>query len=135
MFEVFDYSARRGALVPLLPSIYKIICETKIKNPENIIFFKHRMSKLLIDINYRWIILNEKKSLAGFLFYRYSGEDIHITDLALSKSVSKPKDAISMILKKMEYDSGTKTADFYENDFLLGDFKSMSDTLILRYSK
>ena len=135
MFEVFDYSARRGAIVPLLPSIYKIICETKIRNPENIIFFKHRMSKLLIDINYRWIILNERKLLAGFLFYRYENETIYITDLALSKYVKSPLDAITMILKKMEYDQGTKTANFYENDALIGDFKTMSDTLIIRYSK
>ena len=135
MFEVFDYSSRRGAIVPLLADIYKIICETKIKNPENIIFFKQRMSKLLIDINYRWIILNEKKSLAGFLFYRYENETIHITDLHISKTVNSPKEAITLILKKMEYDQGTKTASFYENEFLLGDFKSMSDTLTLRYSK
>ena len=135
MFEVFDYSARRGALVPLLASIYKIICETKIKNPENFIFFKQRMSKLLIDINYRWIIINENKQLAGFLFYRYEGKNIYITDLHISKSVKTPVDAITMLIKKMEYDQGTKTADFYENDFLLGDLKKTSDTLILRYNK
>ena len=114
MIEVMDQSARRGAIVPLLDSVYKIIAANGTPMT-HIITWKQKMSKNLVDINWRFIVAIEAGRLVGFLFYRYQGPNIYIEELHTAPDKKTDASIIQGLLAKLELDNGTKGAAFYIN--------------------
>jgi len=85
MITAFDYSFRRGVLVPLLKQIYTIISQN-VAGTENIITWQQKMRKNLIDINWRFIIAVDGANLLGFIFYRYANSHKEQLDFALCEN-------------------------------------------------
>ena len=123
MIEIYDYSNRRGILVPMLPKMYEIITKNAtldkmagIAPPEHIITWQHRVKKELTDLSRRFIVAMDCGTLAGFLFYRYQGGDVYIEELQIAWIQRNKPQILDGFLKKLELDAGTENALFYVND-------------------
>jgi len=132
--ETVDFSNRRGALVGLLPHIYAILKDNaandkslRAKAPEHMVTWLQKAKRNLTDINRRFIVCMDAMVLAGYLFYRYKGKDIHIDDLQIAWNYRGDANILNGMLKKLEYDPGTKDAIFYAGEAI----KVPKDTEIL----
>lgn len=158
LIEVFDHSNRRGALVPMLKNIHALIGEN-VSPMENMILWSHKMRKILLDINWRFLTAMSGNDIAGLLFYRYEGNNVYIEEMHVSLAHSKNPQVIEALLKKLEFDPGVKDATFYANDRMkleankeilagvgfrdeleggwecLGDFSATINTIKLRYTR
>ena len=115
MIEVYDHSSRRGALVPMLKKIHALIAEN-VATTEHVIFWSHKMRKNLVDIKWRFLIAVDGANIAGLFFYRYDGSDIYIEEMQISRAYSGNPQVAEGLLRKLEFDQGTKDAVFYAND-------------------
>ena len=121
--EIHDYSSRRGALIPLLPKIYEMLKDNSERDklsglapPENIITWKQKTGKAILDVNRRLLVALDGGVLAGIFFYRHDGTDILIEDVHTAWAYRRNPGVIDGFLKKLEYDAGTKNATFYASD-------------------
>ena len=129
MPEFIDYSSRRGAIVPLLPSVHALLKELAKKDkhylhdaPEDLVLWRHKMEPLLLDISRRFLFALEmagtRRTLLGFLFYRYEGNDIYIEDKQLAWRSRSDMAVSHGLINKLERDPRAKDAVFYANDRL-----------------
>jgi len=123
MLAAYDYSSRRGAIVPLLPRVHAILTHhsadksTFITAPGNITIWRQQMNKLVIDVNRRWIIALDDKILVGFLFYRHDGNNIIIDYLQLAQGYDIK--VVELMLKKLEFDPAAREARYVKGEFVL----------------
>ena len=118
MIEIFDHSNRRGVLVPMLKNIHALISQN-VSPMENFILWSHKIRKILLDINWRFLTATSGTNVVGLLFYRYEGGAIYIEEMHISRTHSKnPQVTLDGLLKKLEFDQGTKDAIFYASDKL-----------------
>ena len=123
MIEFFDYSSRRGVLVPLLPKVHALLPENAKNDktsgqepPEHIITWQQKIRQQVVDINRRFLVAKEGEDLAGLLFYRFQGTDIYIEDLHVSWKHRNNIQVVEGLLKKLEFDQGAKDASFYASN-------------------
>ncbi|MCL2840545.1 MAG: hypothetical protein FWE05_07190 [Defluviitaleaceae bacterium] len=123
MLTFIDYSSRRGALVPLLPKMHKMFTENAMNDtlsgiapPENIIIWRQKMSSRLVDISRRFLVAYDTDVLVGILIYRYDSTDIYIEELQISWLYRDNPNVLEGLIKKLEYDSGTKDATFFASE-------------------
>jgi len=160
MLEFFDYTTRRGALLPFIPKIYEMFKENAQKDsaagyqmPEHIITWKQKINSQLVDINRRFLIAADGDNLAGLLFYRYEKTDIYIEDLQLSWIFRNNAQVLEGLLKKVEYDPLSKEAIFFASNRLkvdvdaellktkrdewenLGSYREAANLLKIRYNR
>ena len=139
MPDVFDYSSRRGAIVPLLPLVHDVMKENAAKDklramepPVGIVTFRQNMGPMLLDINRRFLFAMEKKgehrNVVGFLFYRYGeGNRVYIEDMELAWKYRGDGATVLALLAKLEFDQRVKEGDFFGSERL----KKPSDKEIL----
>ena len=123
MIEVFDRSGRRGVLVPMLKKIHELIATNALRDtaaglppPDNYIIWSHKMRKQLVDIKWRFLVAMDGATIAGLMFYRYLDTAIYIEELQIAWAYRKNPQVIEGLLRKLEFDPGTKVAVFYAND-------------------
>ena len=116
MLEAVDYSGRRGVIVQFLPQVYEIIlrdaradrAET-IEPPENIIFWKQRMRKELVDTSRRYIFLMENDAVRGFAFYRFGeGSRVYLDEFQVTT-----RGGLDLLLTKLQQDTSLAAKEFY----------------------
>jgi hypothetical protein len=88
MLEIMDFSSRRGGLVPLLPKIHAMLTENAAKDvlagyrqPENIILWKQKAYKELVETHRRFLLVTDVQSVAGLLFYHFNDSAAYIDEL------------------------------------------------------
>jgi len=124
MLEFYDYSSRRGILVPLLPKVHALLAENarmdKVAGqepPAHIITWQQAERKKLVDINRRFLVAMEGTALAGIFFYLHkkteTGTEIYIEDLHIAWTHRNNPNVIEGLLKKMEFDPAVRDAVFY----------------------
>lgn len=162
--EFFDYSNRRGALVPVLPKVHALLADISVKDkmaalpmPEHIVTWQQQMRKTVLQINHRFLCAIDASILAGIFFYHYQGTDIYIDECQIAWTYRNNPRVLDGLLKKLEFDTGTRNATFYASDRIkkesdkeilasvgfkeeiegdyenLGNFATMANTLKLRY--
>lgn len=121
--EINDYSNRRGVIVPMFSRIHAMIKENVerdkyagLEPPEHVITWTQKMSKVVLDINRRFIVAKDGGNLAGIFFYRYDGSNIFIEDVQTAWAYRNNHNVIDGFLKKLEYDQGTKDATFFASE-------------------
>jgi len=139
MSDVFDYSSRRGAIVPLLTAVHALLKENAEKDkiramepPEGIVAFRQKMGPLLLDINRRFLfamdIKGSQRGIVGFLFYRFGeGNRVYIEDMELAWKHRTDGNTVLAMLNKLEFDPRAKAGDFFGSERL----KKPSDKEIL----
>ena len=157
MVSIFDFSGRRGALVPLLPSVYKLLAQNARPLPHQILWQQH-MRKELVDICRHFLVAKgEDGALLGVFFYKTSpatGPLIYIEDFSLTPDFANPQALVDAFVAKLALDPSVSNAQFYGNTAhikqekdkeilkeapatpweVLGDFKQMANTLKRRYA-
>jgi hypothetical protein len=128
MPEAIDYSARRGAIVPLLPKIHALMKESAaldrlggLEPPENFVNWRQRVGAQLLDINRKWLFSMEiagaeKRDVIGFLFYRYDAEKpdtLYVEDLLIAWAHHNDPAVLAGLLGKLENDPRAKSAAFF----------------------
>jgi hypothetical protein len=90
MLEITDYSNRRGALVPMFPKIHALFAENATKDtlarftpPENIILWKQRYRKLLLEINRRFLLVIDGYAITGLMFYHFKDGAVYLDELQI----------------------------------------------------
>ena len=127
MLEVHDYSNRRGVLVAMLPAIYDIFTEnaredklSKSAHPENIIFWKQKMNRHLVDVSRRYLVVNDGALLAGLLFYRLQPEvekiRIYIEDMQVARPWRKNPSVVDLLISRLENAPMVKDAVFFASN-------------------
>ncbi len=91
MLEITDYSNRRGGLVPLLPKIHALFAENAAKDalarfapPQNIILWKQRYHKLVVEINRRFVLVADGSAIAGLMFYHFRDKAVYLDELQVA---------------------------------------------------
>ncbi len=91
MFEVIDFSSRRGALVPLLPKIHALLTVNAVKDkvagiapPENIILWKHRAHREILEIHRRFVLVMDGNSVTGLLFYHFKEDSVYLDQFQIA---------------------------------------------------
>ena len=108
--NILDLSNRRGAIVHMLPQIYKLFKADGIDLP-NIILWTQDMRRSVIDINRKWIFaLQGTSNVHGLMFYRVGadGKSIYVDHLVSSQSA-----IIDALLKKFEQSDLVKGAEAF----------------------
>jgi len=123
MLEFYDYSTRRGVIVPLLPKIHALLTEHAMQDksglaemPPHLITWQHGIRKDLLDIHRRFLFAMHGTDLAGFFFYRYDtsqSDCIYIEDLQIAWKYRQNMQVLDGLLKKLELDPGAKDAILY----------------------
>jgi len=123
--QAYDYSTRRGAIVPLLSRVHALMT-TNAKNdtlcgidpPENIIFWRQRLYKQLVDIHTRWLFVLDDKQVAGVLFYHIGEDvpDIYIDELQVAWPYKGKPIVLAALLDKLGQDPAAKAARFFGSE-------------------
>ena len=74
------------------------------------------MGKNLSDVNRRFLVALDGPVLAGVFFYRYEGSNIYVEDLQINWAYRNNPKVLEGLLKKLDYDHGTKDAIFYAGE-------------------
>jgi hypothetical protein len=119
--EFIDYSARRGAIVSLLPQVHKLLKERVQTEPETFVMWRHKMSPCLLDINRRFLFAMQnldvgKWEVLGFLFYRTEADfpqKMYIEDMHIGNKYKEKPALVQGLISKMERnDPRVKEAEF-----------------------
>ena len=144
MLAFYDFSARRGAMVPLLAQIYDLSlasCAAASDKrvipspPENFIFWRQRMYKQLVEVPRRWLVAVEGNVVAGVLFYYHENANLHIDTLHIVANHPKYTAVVVGLLDKLALDPASKDADFFVDGEVLGRWAEAKSALTLRYTK
>jgi hypothetical protein len=91
MLELTDYSNKRGGLVTLLPKIHALFTENAAKDtlarfapPENIILWKQRYNKMVVEISRRFLIVTDGTAIAGLMFYHFKDGSVYLDELQIA---------------------------------------------------
>lgn len=134
MLEFTDFSNRRGALVGLQTSIYNMQKDTALQDklslaqpPEHIISWMQKTKASLLDINRRFLVAMDGKTLAGILFYRYQDSNLYLEDFHIAWGYRSVPQVAEGLLLKLQQDSKAKDATFFASSQI----KTDADTEIL----
>jgi hypothetical protein len=112
MLEVHDYSNRRGIMVPMLKKFHEMLRETAEKDsmaacppPENYILWKQNMHKKLVDINRRWFLVLDGKTVAGLMFFYFERDRIYIEELRIAWAYRNNSIAFTLLIDKFINDN------------------------------
>jgi hypothetical protein len=120
MLEAIDYSARRGAIVPLMDRIYAVMLENAQRNrisglplPPNIIIWRQDFRKMLTDVCRRWVFALDGSDLAGFLFYHSEShsQNIFIDECMIAWAYRNNGLVFPLLLDKFQFDRQVKEAE------------------------
>ena len=118
MVEVQDFSSRRGAIVPVLPSVHAMLAENSkhiasTSPPEHIIIWTQKMRKILMDINRRFFLAMDGKIVAGVFFYRIEGGNVFFEDVHVAWTYRNNSSVVDGFVQRLEYDASLKGATFF----------------------
>ena len=120
MLETFDYSNRRGIIPPMLDKIYGVISEYAANDKlaglpplPNLIIWKQRMRKILVDISSRWLFAMDGTAVAGLLFYRFGKEpenagNVYIDELIVAWGYKDDESVFGALLDKFVNNDSVK---------------------------
>jgi hypothetical protein len=116
MLEITDYSGRRGGLVAFLPKIHALFAENAardalagFKQPENIILWKQKYSKELIEIHRRFLLVTDLQSIAGLMFYHFKGGAVYIDELQTAWQNRNNPAVFNMMIDKFSTSNEVKS--------------------------
>ena len=109
--------------MPLLSKMHAMFVENASKDiasgiapPEHLITWRQKMGSQLVDVKRRFLIASDGSNLAGVLVYRYDGDSIYIEELQVGWMFRNNPGIMDGLLKKLEYDVGTKDVTFYASE-------------------
>ena len=127
MLKVTDYSNQRGGVVKLLPKIHRMFKENALtdrsgtlQDPGHLVTWQQKMSKLLVDVNWRFIAAVDGDELAGVLFLRFFSSDevteAYIEEMQFSRRFYGDTAVFDAVFAKLAMDRKTGDAVFFVSE-------------------
>jgi len=113
--EVVDFSRRRGAIVHLLPTVYRLIGESGGHLPNSIIW-NQEMRKALVDVRRKWLfVLEGTSNVRAILFYHLGTDNksVYIDTMAAARTNDSAAALEALLVKFDRDDTVRKCEAFY----------------------